>query len=171
MKPKFVLALLVVAAALTTTPAFGQKLYPVQGPLASQTPAQVFSVKIQQRLFGAGSPVKYIKTWIVSDGEAVNGKFTQGTANSVNSKTPGSSDSYPPQPNLAFAWDAVYGDGFFSAHILGKKMWEGTFTGDKGTVLQVEIMNDNDLRGVAIDNKGNVYKEVWSQSPAQHSGQ
>ncbi len=166
----FVIALIVLATAVTTTPAFGQKLYPVQGPLASQTPPQVFSVKVQKRLFGAGTPTKYIKTWIVAGGEEVNGKFVGVTANLLNAKTPGAADSYPPQPNLAFAWDAVYGQGFFAAHILGKKMWQGTFTGDKGTVLQIELQNDNDLRGVAVDNKGNLYKEVWSQRPPQHSG-
>jgi hypothetical protein len=171
MKIKFalVIALIVLATAITTTSAFGQKLYPVQGPLASQTPPQVFSVKVQKRLFGAGTPTKYVKTWIVAGGEEVNGKFEGVTANSMNAKTPGAADSYPPQPNLAFAWDAVYGQGFFAAHILGKKMWQGTFTGDKGTVLQIELMNDNDLRGVAVDNQGNVYKEVWSQSPPQRS--
>jgi hypothetical protein len=161
MKLKLGLALLAAAIILANTNASGQKLYPVQGPLASQTPPPVFSAQVKRALFGAGSVTKYVKTFKVADGELVNGKFVQASASAVNPKTPGSPDSYPPQPNLAFAWDAVYGQGYFAAHILGKKIWQGTFTGDKGTVLQIELVTLPDLHGVAIDNKGNVYKEVW----------
>jgi hypothetical protein len=64
-----------------------------------------------------------------------------------------------PQPNLAFAWDAVYGEGFFVAHILGNKFGQGVFTGNQGTVLQVESLDGRN--GVAVDNKGNTYKMVW----------
>ncbi|MGB8583845.1 MAG: hypothetical protein WCD47_23725 [Candidatus Sulfotelmatobacter sp.] len=77
----------------------------------------------------------------------------------MNTKTPGTSESYPPQPNLAFAWDVVYGQGYFAAHILGGKIWQGTFTGNQGTVLQVEILDGQ--HGAAVDNKGNIYKVVW----------
>jgi hypothetical protein len=49
--------------------------------------------------------------------------------------------SYPPQPNLAFAWDAVYGQGFFVAKILGKKFGQGVFIGNQGTLLQVETLD------------------------------
>ncbi|MGB6803488.1 MAG: hypothetical protein WBE31_14575, partial [Candidatus Sulfotelmatobacter sp.] len=64
-----------------------------------------------------------------------------------------------PQPNLAFAWDAVYGEGFFVAHILGNEFGQGVFTGNQGTVLQVETLDGRN--GVAVDNKGNTYKMVW----------
>jgi hypothetical protein len=86
----------------------------------------------------------------------------------VNTKTPGALDSYPPQPNLAFAWDAVYGRGYFAAHVLGGKIWQGIFTGNQGTVLQVEILDGqhgaavlDGQHGAAVDNKGNIYKVVW----------
>jgi len=77
----------------------------------------------------------------------------------MNTKAPGTPDSYPPQPNLAFAWDAVYGHGYFAAHLLGEKMWQEIFNGNQGTVLQVEILDQQ--HGVGVDNKGNVYKIVW----------
>lgn len=64
-----------------------------------------------------------------------------------------------PQPNLAFAWDEVYGQGFFVAHILGKQIGQGIFTGKQGTVLQLESLDGRN--GVAVDNKGNIYKVVW----------
>ena len=50
---------------------------------------------------------------------------------------------------------------------MGKKIWQGVFTGDQGTVLQVEmyeeVLNKEvDKRfSVAVDNKGNIYKVVW----------
>jgi len=159
MKIKLVLAFLTAGVTLASTAAFGQKLYPVQGPLASQTPPPVFSAQVKRPLFAAGSAPKLLKSWTVADGEVLNGKFANVNATSMNAKTPGALDSYPPQTNLAFAWDAVYGQGYFAAHILGKKIWQGVFTGDKGTVLQVELLDD--LHGAAVDNKGNVYKEVW----------
>jgi hypothetical protein len=159
MKTKLVLALLTAGITLASTAAFGQKLYPIQGPLASQTPPPVFSGKIRRPMFSAGGLPVLLKSWTVANGEVLNGKCSEVKATSLNTKTPGAPDSYPPQPNLAFAWDAVYGKGYFAAHVLGNKMWQGTFTGDKGTVLQVEILDRE--HGAAVDNKGNVYKEVW----------
>ncbi|MGB8845433.1 MAG: hypothetical protein WCC73_07115, partial [Terracidiphilus sp.] len=75
--------------------------------------------------------------------------------------------SYPPQPNLAFAWDVVYGQGFFLANILGSKtVGQATLTGSNGTVLQIEFQAEKlgmpveNTFGVAVDNKGNIYKVV-----------
>jgi hypothetical protein len=60
-------------------------------------------------------------------------------------------------------WDGVYGAGYFTAHVLGSKDYaRATLTGSKGTVLNVELSNENDTRGntkgVAADNNGNVFK-------------
>jgi hypothetical protein len=158
MKIKLVFAFLSVGMTLASTAAFGQKLYPVQGPLASQTTPPVFSGQIRRPMFGGALPT-LLKSWTVANGEVLKGKCATVKASSVNTKTPGAPDSYPPQPNLAFAWDAIYGQGYFAAHILGKNIWQGIFTGDQGTVLQLEILDG--LHGAAVDNKGNVYKEVW----------
>jgi hypothetical protein len=53
----------------------------------------------------------------------------------------------------------VYGQGFFVAKILGKKFGQGVFIGNQGTLLQVETLDGRN--GVAVDNKGNIYKMVW----------
>jgi hypothetical protein len=159
MKGALVVAFLTVGITWAGSAAFGQKLYPVQGPLTSQTPAPVFKGQVRRPMFSAGGLPKLLKSWTLANGEVLTGKCAEVSASSVNAKTPGAPDSYPPQPNLAFAWDAVFGQGYFSAHILGKKIWRGVFTGDKGTVLQVEILDE--LHGAAVDNQGNVYKEVW----------
>jgi hypothetical protein len=158
MKIKLVLALLSIGMISGSAPAFGQKLYPVQGPLVSQPTPPVFSGQIRKPIIGGALPT-LLKSWTLANGEVLNGKCATVRASSLNTKTPGSPDSYPPQPNLAFAWDAIYGQGYFTAHILGRKIWQGIFTGDHGTILQVEILDE--LHGAAVDNKGNIYKEVW----------
>jgi hypothetical protein len=109
-------------------------------------------------MFGGALPT-LLKSWIVANGEVLTGKCAAVKPSSLNEKTPGAPDSYPPQPDLAFAWDAIYGQGYFAAHILGQKFWQGIFTGKMGTVLQVEILDSE--HGAAVDNKGNIYKVVW----------
>jgi len=137
--------------------AYAQKLYPVQGPMAAQTPQPVLVGQTSFRVVSTGPLFHLLKSWTFPDGEVLKGKATKVKATSVN--TPAAVPANPPQPNLAFAWDAVYGQGFFVAHILGKDFWQAVFKGSQGTVLQVETLNGQ--RGVAVDNKGNTYKMVW----------
>ncbi|MCU1299212.1 MAG: hypothetical protein JWO91_3490 [Acidobacteriaceae bacterium] len=111
-------------------------------------------------MFSAGGLPKLLKSWTLANGEVLPGKFAVVKVTSVNTRMPGTPDSYPPQPNLAFAWDAIYGQGYFAAHILGEKIWQGIFNGNQGTVLQAEFAGTGN-RGTAIDNKGNIYKMVW----------
>lgn len=169
MKTPITTAILSVCLALVAIPAFGQKLYPAQGPLTSQTPPVIYSGHLKRPVFGSGPEVKVLKSWSLPNGEVLEGNCSEVTASSANTKTPGSPESYPPQPNLSFAWDAVYGSGYFAAHILGGKVWQGVFKGNDGTILQVEMqeqlgrerINNERYKGAAIDNKGNVYKLVW----------
>ena len=171
MKTKFALALLSVCLIAVCIPSFGQKLYPVSGPLASQTPPPVFSGQSRNPMFSIGS-LKTSSgsiTWTLAHGEKLQGKLItpEVTASAPVAKALGDPAGYPPQSNLAFAWDAVYGQGYYVARIMGKKIWQGVFTGDQGTVLQVEmyeeVLNKEvDKRfSVAVDNKGNIYKVVW----------
>ena len=141
----------------------GVAIYPVQGPQAALAPAPVYTAAFPFRL-SVLSPTKI--SMVLGNGESFKGKFNVATASAPNSKTHGTPSSYPPQPNLAFAWDAVYGKGYFVAHILGKSIAGAALTGTQGTVLQVEfkpvqefVQHENEF-GVAIDNKGNVYKVV-----------
>jgi hypothetical protein len=86
------------------------------------------------------------------------------TPSFVNAKTPQDPSAYLPQPNLAFAWDAIYGQGFFLAQILGNQIKQVVAKGDQGTVIQVECLpagGPNSLNGVAVDSKGNLYKVVF----------
>ena len=159
---KSALVLIIACSILGNTAALAQRLYPVQGPAAAQAPPPVFAAKL------AGSLGKSGKISLVQvGGESFQGTWTIVTATFANLKTPGTGASYPPQPNLAFAWDAVYGPGYFVATILGSEnVGQAVATGDKGTVLQIEfhreqlgVPEDNHF-GVAVDNNGNVYKVV-----------
>ena len=109
-------------------------------------------------MFGGALPT-LLKSWTLANGEVLQGKCVAVKASSLNTKMPGTPDSYPPQPDLAFAWNAIFGKEYFAAHILGRKIWRGIFTGNQGTVLQVELLDDQ--HGAAVDNKGNIYKVVW----------
>jgi hypothetical protein len=151
------LAALCVCVSAGSSYAFGQKLYPVQGPLAAETPQRVFAGQTRRPMFSAGPVFFLLKSWTVN-GEVLQGKPKTVKASSVNSM-PAAGAVSPPLPDLAFAWDAVYGEGFFVVHILGNKLIQGVFTGSQGTVLQVETLNGRN--GVAVDNKGNTYKMVW----------
>lgn len=159
MKTKFVLALLSVCVIVGCTPAFGQKLYPVSGPLSAQSPAPVFSGKIARPMFSMKFNFLLLKSWTLANEEVLQGKCSVVTASSPDMKTPGAPDSFPPQPNLAFAWDAIKGPGYYVSHVLGNKIAQGVFTGDQGTVLQIESVDNTS--GVAVDNKANIYKIVW----------
>jgi hypothetical protein len=160
MKTKLVLSLaaLCICIVAASGSASAQKLYPVLGPLAAQTPQPVFKGQIRRPVFSVGSVFLLLKSWTVSNGDVLQGKPKTLKASSVT-PAPQTGEISLPQPNLAFAWDAVYGEGFFVAHILGNEFGQGVFTGSQGTVLQVESLDGRN--GVAVDNKGNTYKMVW----------
>ncbi|MFZ1941927.1 MAG: hypothetical protein WBA18_07585 [Terracidiphilus sp.] len=132
-------------------------LYPVQGPAAAMAPPPYYQLTIKGNVAIVNGKAPAINV-VLGNGESFHGSWNNFTESSANQKTPGTADSFPPQPNLAFAWDAVYGKGFFVAHLLGQTVLQTTMTGSQGTVLQAELQG---RRGVAIDSKGNVYKMTW----------
>jgi hypothetical protein len=146
--------------------AHAQRLYPVQGPATAETPPQEFTAKLSN----IGSKNGKI-TLSRADGQSFQGTWTMITATFVNPIATGTPASYPPQPNLAFAWDIVYGQGYFVAHILGSQtlgqaMLKGSSSGNEGTVIQFEFQKEklgmpiDNIFGVAVDNQGNIYKVV-----------
>ena len=130
-------------------------LYPVQGPLAAQTPPPVFNARMSGA-FNSGN-----LTVTLTDGEVCKGAW-----GSVNQSQPaGDGNGASAAPNMSSAWDTVYGQGFYTAHILGAKLHvHGVLTGNKGTILHVELYRPdtpnglNEIKGVGVDNNGNIYK-------------
>jgi hypothetical protein len=71
---------------------------------------------------------------------------------------------------LSPAWDTVYGAGFYVSHVLGAAEYaKAALTGNKGTKLDVEMYKPEIpekgqipvIRGVAKDDKDNIYKVVF----------
>jgi hypothetical protein len=142
---------------------FCQQLNPVQGPAAAQTPPPVYKTKHYPiGLFASG-----VKTTL-ANGEKFKGPWKQITASPANATITDALHETPPQPNLAYAWDTVYGKGFYVAHVLGKSVVQAVLKGDHGSFLQVELALSRDAaiyrgnywfqEGVAVDSKGNIYR-------------
>jgi hypothetical protein len=146
------LSLIAFCAFAVAAGASGQQLYPVSGPAAQEAPPHIIAVKIH------GNPSGTISVTL-ADGELFQGRWASLRPAFANARTAGSAESYPPQPNLQSAWDAVFGQGYFLANVLGEPIGQSILTGNRQTVLQLEFFNTK--WGVAADSKGNVYKFTW----------
>jgi hypothetical protein len=127
------------------------RLYPVQGPLSKHTPVPILNGTLTGNFSGTMKVV-------LPDGEICEGEWTASTT------PPGSGSAIQPV-HMAPVWDTIYGQGFYTAHILGEKVAQGTLRGNKGTTLSVEIKPHLDsqdglknIQGVAQDNVKNIYK-------------
>ena len=120
-------------------------LYPVEGPLTTVTPVGVYTLRIS----GVGTGGELSATL---DGQPLRGPWSTVAPDD------------PTANSLAADWDRVYGTGFFTTHVLGTNMFaHGTLAGKGDMRLAVEFIDSpNDMlvhaRGVASDNRGNVYK-------------
>jgi hypothetical protein len=171
MKAKFTLILL-CAGLISGCHAYVH-LYPVQGPLAALAPPPVYTAKVslvpnwsKPVTVGSHANDKAGKISVaLAEGESFDGTwkevYEKAGTQSASAKSPG-------MDNLAGAWDAVYGSGYYDAHVLGTPLFVQTaITGSQGTVLTVEWFEQgygtDDLvaKGVAKDSKGNVYKLVF----------
>jgi hypothetical protein len=132
--------LLAVLLAGCTGTAF---LYPVQGPLATQSPPPVIPLHADGFSLSLTLP----------NGETFKGKgsIVPHTQNPLNP--------------LSAQWDLVYGSGYYLAHVLGTDAYRvATLTGDKGSSIRIEITSLTDRGGavsqvgVAVDDKGDVFK-------------
>jgi hypothetical protein len=137
------------------------RLYPVRGPFSTQSPLPVFTAKMGGG-FHSGN-----MTVTLSSGERGTGRWQWGKPEAPSAEKSGANPS--PSESLASVWDAVYGQNFYVSHVLGKLMARAEITGDRGTQLQMEMYRPVgeggdvpvNFRGVARDNKGNIYKVVF----------
>jgi hypothetical protein len=121
-------------------------LYPVGGPLSTQTPVPIYKVTLNGVLTSGNMSAT------LPDGEVCTGSWA---AIPQDDSTAGS---------MSGDWDSVYGAGFFVANVLGKPVFaRATLTGKKGTTLQVQFYDPTpgqftNVEGVARDNSGNIFK-------------
>ena len=157
MKTVFAALMLLSVCVLTGCPQQAH-LYPVKGPLSLQNPAPVFAARFSTGL-GLGHETF---SAVLTDGESFKGSGTMKagkTRMQDASRNPASSAA----PDLPSAWDTVYGQGYYVAHILGSRdSFQSEITGSQGTVLQIAMYGDSfGEKGVARDDKGNIYKVVF----------
>ena len=123
---------------------------PVRGPLSQRTPVPAYIGSM------TGVVLSGTITVTLDGGEKCTGPWKQ-----VSKTDP--AENVPPPPDVASQWDAVFGSGYYLAHVLGNGLYmRGIVTGNQGTVLTVEVSNESnrrgETRGIALDNKGNLFK-------------
>jgi hypothetical protein len=160
------------------------RMYPVQGPMASETPGAVYTAKLTGLLYSGDITIKssagevckghwtLVKGGTSADGvstPAANASATSASAtNAVLTLASAPPDSGPSSvaEGMPAAWDAVYGQGYYVAHVLGQRLYAHALVmGNQGTILNVEFyrvyQSQNEpgqIHGVAKDNKGDVFK-------------
>jgi hypothetical protein len=131
-------ALLPFTALLLSGCAAAGHLYPVGGPLASQTPKPVYTVKME---FGDGMSAR------LGIGKVCRGRWLD-----VVQEDPTARD-------MEEAWDLVYGKGYFLANVLGHLgVARAVLKCPEDATLETEF---NSVQGVAKDADGNVFKLVF----------
>src|SRR5262245_17095879 len=86
----------------------GGHLYPIRGPLAAQSSAPVYHLKLTDGLHSGNVSVA------LDNGETGSAKW--------NLVPQDKSSNLPPvsqSPDMPAVWDTVYGSGFYIAHVLG----------------------------------------------------
>ncbi len=140
-------------------------LYPIEGPLASQTPPPIYTGKITGVINSGSISAK------LADGQQFSGKWQAKSANALAKE---SSAGVVPPFSLSAEWDAVYGPGFYAGHVLGAHLFaRTTLTGNQGSALQLEMISEMvpggdpkepeppKISGVARDEKGNIYRVAF----------
>lgn len=161
MKARLLSCLLLLGTLLTVGCAEG-RLYPVQGPYSALSPVPVFTAKASGA-FNSGSI-----SVVLENGEKGKGHWNVAEARpaSTGTSTPNGSTAN----DMATVWDTVYGSGFYVSHVVGNKLFaRAEIMGDRGTTLQIEMYRSAgereetpiNIRGVARDNKNNIYKVVF----------
>jgi hypothetical protein len=138
------------------------RLYPVQGPLSAQTPMPVLLAKLTGT-FNSGS-----LSVVLADGEVCKGPWA--TVPRAQVAKSASTPNVAPPNSMSSVWDTVYGSGFYVSHILGTRLYvQAVIPGNRGTILDVEMYRSEEkepnsvsaIKGVAKDNKDNIYKLVF----------
>jgi len=114
-------------------------LYPVQGPISTQNPATIYAGRVGLTEASFTSP---------------SGETCESGLHAISPGQPAS--------DLANSWDAIYGPGYYVAHVLGATQghFMAKFTCSGGTVFDWEAsaIGEYAYQGAAKDSVGNVYK-------------
>jgi hypothetical protein len=129
---------LLLCAALLLSGCIAGHLYPVQGPLAAQTPPPVYRIKMD-------------------GGDAMTARLAKGQV--CHGTWLDIAQSDPDARDMAAEWDLVYGKGFFVANVLGNiSIARAILTCPKDQTLKAEF---DSVKGVATDLNGNVFRLMF----------
>jgi hypothetical protein len=138
--------LLAVALLQGCTSVTSGHLYPVHGSLAAMSPVPAYKVSL------SGAPESGTMSATLPNGEVCKGSWGPVERND------------PTAGLMSGEWDSVYGSGFFSMHLLGKRAFaRALLLCPKGSVLHIEFYDPTagkaaDINGIASDDQGNVFK-------------
>lgn len=150
-------------------PQWDAQMYPVGGSTASQSPGRGYTVKLTGLLYSGDIKIT------TPAGEVCKGHWSLvkgGNSPDPSPSTTPNSDATSGPTGAAIgmpaAWDIVYGQGYYVAHVLGERLYaHSVVTGDRGTVLNVEFYRRDrgtgpdapfEIHGVAKDNQGDIFK-------------
>ena len=132
MKARFAVVTLLCACFLSGCMRVAH-FYPVQGPLAAQTPPPIYTGKMTGVINSGRISAK------LASGQQFSGQWQ---AQSVGALAKESRAGVVPPFNLSAEWDAVYGPGFHTARVLGAHLFvRTTLKGEQGGTLQVEMIS------------------------------
>ncbi|HJZ66279.1 MAG TPA: hypothetical protein VKD70_18280 [Candidatus Acidoferrum sp.] len=165
MKPMSKVLFITVSSFALVSCRATARFYPVQGPLAEQTPPPVYVGKISGAFYSGNMTVTG------KQGEVFRGRWEAVRQPAKSTDAP---KIAPSDTEMSALWDSIYGDGFYVANVLGTRLYgRGFLKTSNGDTLKVEFYrpekatNDanairGSIKGVGKDDKGNVYKITFS---------
>jgi len=138
-------------------------LFPVRGPISTEKPVPVIPVAVDNDYPVVSpanlGPMTGVLSFSLPDGETFKGRWSREAYINSDPATLAQQRATDIQP----AWDSVYGEGYYIANVLGSLIHaRAVLKGSKGTTIQIEFNSAQPwpTRGVAVDDKDNIYKLV-----------
>jgi hypothetical protein len=138
------------------------RLYPLKGPLSTQTPPPVLKGTMSGAFFSGSFKVT------LPGGELCQGHWATVSRDNLATASPAEAAL---NAEMASIWDMVYGYQFYTGQVLGSKYHvKGVLTGTKGSTVNVELykppedVGENlrtsveNIKGIAKDSNGNIFK-------------
>lgn len=152
MKWFFLLMPLMLSSCTVTA-----SLYPVKGEFAKQSPLPVLKAKVHGVTGNAGDV-----ELTMPSGEQLRGRWSSLAPQQVTASK--FSGNVALNQGITSAYGTVYGSGVSVSNVPGVNKGTAFLTGSQGTNMEVEFWTGSGTasgNGVAIDNRGNVYKVIF----------
>jgi hypothetical protein len=151
------LVFLAMLSALASGCSTTATLYPIDGPLAKESPLPVITATADGITGNTGNI-----SLVLPDGEICTGRWSSIAPMSVRYSAATASGMV--SSGLASAWVTAYGSGFTIANQPGVNRGQAMLVGNRGTIIEVEFYTGSGTAngvGVAKDNRGNVFRMIF----------